>query len=567
MKGIFSKLIAVMLLVFVAAGCGRADSEKEPNDSASNSLRISFQKDGLWTGSISSRSDKDCYSFTVSDQRFENRKLDIRLLHAPEFDLQFEIYRDNRLLKSVDDWAAAGNNGAGRNKGIPVRNEVVERFSNLTLLPGKYLLVVKAGAGFKWKKKIPYRFSVSGGVRTQFMEMEPNDTRNSANPLETGSSLEGWMSPGFAKATVNKGEEDWYRINIQLSNRGLLDVELSGVPGVDLVLEVYAAHGSAPLKRVNANGVHLGERIDKLAVNGNAVYFIRVRAESPLQHNHEIAYSIRTTVTEYQPGMEMEPNDSFSTANPLPMNSESSGLLTPAGDSDYFSFIIPQPGRYMFSARVKGVPDVDLVLSLYDGAGKWIRTFNNVGTGEAEYIVNYGLETAGFDNRYYLRIAAKEGANNRDQYKVYLSLTDANNSSEFEPNDKSASANRLQPDIELRGLIFPKADCDWYKFSLTENRRVRVHLTGIPTVDLALGLYNAKLKRLKTVNKNPVHEGETLSLDLQGPAEYFIKVEARHSWHYNPRETYALKLVTGDPVTLPRGATVSSNTNPPASAD
>lgn len=546
------------LVIVLLTACGSAFTEKEPNNTPAQSTVVNIENDTIWKGRISPAADKDCYSFTVKKDKMKNVRLDIQLLHDAKYDLSFKLYRDGRLIKSVDDWAAGGKQSSA-DKGIPVRDKVEERFSNLTLSKGRYLVVVKQAGGKKRAKESPYRLRFSTGVRSQFMEIEPNDSRSSATVLQAGSSMEGWYSPAQSNSDKKIKEQDWYRIEIQLSNRGLLDVELSGVPGVDAVLEVYSKHGGRPLKKVNANGIHLGERIDKLAVKGNEVYFIRVVAAGAVQLNHEIAYSIRATVTAYRPGMEMEPNDSVNTANPLAMNSESSGLLTPAGDNDYFSFIIPQPGKYMFSARVKGVPEVDISLILYNENGKWIRTFNNYGTGEAEYIVNYGLITKGFDNKYYLRIKAAKGANNRDAYRVYLSLHDASGSSEFEPNDRSANANQLASGQDVRGLIFPRKDKDWYQFSLKENKLVRVQVTGIPTVDLHMTLYSKSLKKFKYVNKNGKHNGETLSMDLQGPGNYYLKISAVRNWHYNPRETYTLKMLTGKPFALPVGPTVKSN--------
>jgi len=84
---------------------------------------------------------------------------------------------------------------------------------------------------------------------------------------------------------------------------------------------------------------------------------------------------------------EREPNDRPALAGPLHRNRAVQGVIGPSRDSrpdfDYYR-IPPGPGPRAVTARVSGVPDLDLVLELYDEHGRLVARSDGATSGGSE---------------------------------------------------------------------------------------------------------------------------------------------------------------------------------------
>jgi hypothetical protein len=111
-------------------------------------------------------------------------------------------------------------------------------------------------------------------------EKEPDDDLAHAQPIEAGKGIRG--SLGALRTVRGKpaGDEDWYSwLQGGTPRDGGFDearLELSGVPGLDLQLEVLDGDGKR-LWLANDGGPGQPEVIANLAVTPGHTYYVRVR--------------------------------------------------------------------------------------------------------------------------------------------------------------------------------------------------------------------------------------------------------------------------------------------------
>lgn len=186
---------------------------------------------------------------------------------------------------------------------------------------------------------------------------------------------------------------------------------------------------------------------------------------------------------------EQEPNDSPAQATLLPLDKPVSAhvgkrLGSNAPDMDYFRIPSAKEPRVV-SARLEGIPDVDLVLELFDaqgvavaksdargkGGGEWIQP-TVVGPGEAFILV-----------RQFWTQDAPLAENVPDAYSLSTHFGPPQPGWETEPNDAPASANPVGPGVlRMRGYLGRADDHDWYALGFLGPG------TYVATVDAPVGL-------------------------------------------------------------------------------
>jgi serine/threonine-protein kinase len=105
---------------------------------------------------------------------------------------------------------------------------------------------------------------------------------------------------------------------------------------------------------------------------------------------------------------------------------------------------------------------------------------------------------------------------------------------EEEPNDSAAQANWIASERTVRGHIgeritAEKSDTDFYQFNIGQGTWVlRAELTGIPTMDLKLELYDRLGKRIVESDGGAIGDGEILPNVRLTPGDYYVAV--REVW-------------------------------------
>ena len=190
---------------------------------------------------------------------------------------------------------------------------------------------------------------------------------------------------------------------------------------------------------------------------------------------------------------EREPNDTAAQATLLPLDKPVTGhvgkrLAANAPDLDYFRIPGAREPR-LVSARLEGIPDVDLVLELFDsqgvavaksdargkGGGEWIQP-TLVGPGEAFILV-----------RQLWTQDAPLAEDVPDAYRLSAHFGPPQPGWEAEPNDTPATANPVEPATRrVRGYLGRADDRDWFSFGFLGPGSYVASVEGPGGVEVAL---------------------------------------------------------------------------------
>lgn len=189
---------------------------------------------------------------------------------------------------------------------------------------------------------------------------------------------------------------------------------------------------------------------------------------------------------------EQEPNDSPAQATLLPLDKPVAGhvgkrLASNAPDMDYFRIPSSKETRVV-SARLEGIPDVDLVLELFDGQGVAVAKSDARGKGGGEWIqpTAVGPGEAFILVRQLWTQDAPLAEDVPDAYSLAAHFGPAQPGWESEPNDTPTTANPVAAETHrVRGYLGRPDDHDWYAFVFSSPG------TYVATVDAPAGLETA----------------------------------------------------------------------------
>ncbi len=164
----------------------------------------------------------------------------------------------------------------------------------------------------------------------QLTEKEPNDRPEQALTLARDPTVSASLG-----ADPSKPDEDWYRLAPDAPR--VADVTVSGIPGGDVVLEVYDA---PQVRSANLNSAGEGkpERFPNLYVERER--WVRVASA---RKGTGGAYTLEVRYLAPEDGVEREPNDRAVDASPLQLGQAMAGFLGHAGDEDWYRLELPEP--------------------------------------------------------------------------------------------------------------------------------------------------------------------------------------------------------------------------------
>ncbi len=224
-----------------------------------------------------------------------------------------------------------------------------------------------------------YSLSVADEEAGATGEVEPNNDVARATPLRADSYRDAFLSPAE--------DADYFRVDV--AQKSLIDVNVNGLPGVDLQLALVElpTDGGAPrdVLKANEGGTKEPERL--LNVSCLATCFFKVegvgkkvgkewvKSGSSAEVPYRIAASVRPDDGEF----EREPNDTPATATPLALGKKARGTVYPKKDVDDFLLDLGErPVKTPIRATLTGILKVDVALYLYrlddDGAKTLIQT-------------------------------------------------------------------------------------------------------------------------------------------------------------------------------------------------
>ena len=230
---------------------------------------------------------------------------------------------------------------------------------------------------------------------------------------------------------------------------------------------------------------------------------------------------------------EREPNDSAAQATLLPLDQPVAGhvgkrLAPNAPDMDYFRIPSSKETRVV-SARLEGIPDVDLVLELFDGQGVALAKSDARGKGGGEWIqpTAVGPGEAFILVRQLWTQDVPLAEDVPDAYSLAAHFGPPQAGWESEPNDTPASANPVATDAHrVRGYLGRADDRDWYTFVSSTPGTYVATVDAPPGLDVALLASDAPADgaapraRASRPNERPAR----LTFDVRAGAPFLVGV-------------------------------------------
>jgi len=360
------------------------------------------------------------------------------------------------------------------------------------------------------------------------MEKEPNNSFSTASDITTDERFLGFMG------TPN--DRDFYHIRVD--NRGILDIQLSGVKGINLAMKIWKG-GEEPklIKWIDDNRKSSPERMANLMVTAGD-YYIEVfqsdrdRRKSDRENTYELMMKSREAISE-----ESEPNDSREDADTLHVNKEITGYFSPAynrlnedrenlhREEDWFAVDVSlkESTPELVDVSLSGVSDINSVLCLYDSEGTEIAMADNGGAGEPETISGAGIKKSG---TYYIMVASKGyTANHEEPYTLSAVLKEHDSGTEMEPNNDFESTNNISNIIT--GRINSKDDKDIYLYQANSGPSIyRIELRPPEDMDAILTIYDSDREKILDINSGGRSKKEVYP-NFYAEKDFYIAVSAR----------------------------------------
>jgi hypothetical protein len=201
---------------------------------------------------------------------------------------------------------------------------------------------------------------------------------------------------------------------------------------------------------------------------------------------------------------EKEPNDMAAMATLLPRDKPVSGHVgdpRPSGEPDFDYYRIPAGGSGLraVTAKITGIPDVDLVLELYDSTGKLVARADHARDGEGESLgpAAIGPGEAFVRARPVWAAGGTPAAGSSTPYELTVDWGRPRPDWELEPNDAPARANRIEKESAVSGFLAAADDQDWFVVKVPTGMRVDGRVDGIDGVDLIV-LLGEERRRIDT---------------------------------------------------------------------
>lgn len=511
--------LSVLFFIAFLAGCqGARYKEAEPNNSRWDAQLL--EPPITLKGEIENGSDADFFKFIVHEPLHG----DVRLLHDSSARLTLSLYFQNRLVKQV-------RSGLFPDK--KKKREIV--FKNILFQKGIFYISVEPAAD----QSLPadYRLLVpAGSKKDPEVESEPNDRLVEANYVSgTNSVTRGFFSPcsNFALSEEGNRESDWYCFSTA-DRSNVLSVEITSVPDIDPVLELYNSMGYL-LKKVDSGGNEEPEILKNFGMPESGVYYLRVYDQKAGSGNSEVPYQLYLNTVRKEAGREFEPNDSFNTANPF--GGVMRGYINPRGDTDIY-LLDHALEKGLFHISVTPLQNIDLKVDVYAFTGERIYTLDSQGKNQGEILPNLFLRKGA----YYIALsdASNRRENSLDEYTLKVIGAEAGPSAEYEPNNTPEQAHPLGLNESVRGYLAPRGDRDLFLLLLKEEKNVKIDVAAVPQIDPVLLILDSSGNTVKTVNDRSRGEGESALIFLPAGSYHVILSDAENN--SNSYESYLLSV-------------------------
>jgi len=346
------------------AGKGPTSEEQEPNEGQDVATPLALG--AAVVGKIEPEHDVDYFRIDVTAAG----ALAIDIPGIEGTDLVLELHDAQGALLVRSDRGPAKTR-----EGIP----------NYGVSPGRYTAIVKAKLDKKKqgkRDKSPatptpakaYEITAQVAPFAAANEREPDEDRGTANDLIVGETVSGYV--GWT------GDVDVWKLSVEaLSAKNALDLEIEGVAGVGLTLELVDAIGNPVVTRKAPRGVKMIARriVPIVPVGSPPFHYVTIKAD---RSNPEATYRLTAKEVPTVPDSEIEPNDTLEQPYPIPADRTRVDAAWSAGDVDCFA-IMPDPAARTLEISIDTPNEIDLAAELLVD-GKQVAKSDAPSKGAAE---------------------------------------------------------------------------------------------------------------------------------------------------------------------------------------
>lgn len=354
-------------------------------------------------------------------------------------------------------------------------------------------------------------------------EVEPNDRPEQATSILPDKLVQGRISarPG-QKA---KGRDvDHYLLTSQFP-KGVLRVEVTGVPGLDLVVEAWQKTPRKKLGTAQNGGAGAGESLPNIGVAAGE-HLIVVREGGRKPSGVEAPYTLRATITPAQPGDEQEPNDTRPDAQEVAVGQTITGYYGRRRDVDWYRIKLPENVQASnLRVELTGLQSVPFATLIAQDEIEVVLKKGTTGRGTNVLFPNVAVRTG--QRLVYLVTSGGKRYSPADKYTLTTQLTPASADDEREPNDRTAQATPLRAGQNIKGYVSPAGDEDFYALDVAAPSIARIGVTGVENVDLTLTVLDAAGKTLLVVDDGGMRDGEVVPNAFLPTGRAYVRVAGK----------------------------------------
>lgn len=236
-------------------------------------------------------------------------------------------------------------------------------------------------------------------------------------------------------------------------------------------------------------------------------------------------------------GTAFEPNETQATAAAISSGVANSAAITTSTDNDYFKITTTGTTNNVFS--LVGPSGVDYDMQILNSAGTVIGS----GTGStATETVTLNGQAAG---TYTIRVFGYNGANSATCYTITATattVTGCQSSYDVSTNGTFGGAATIPFNTDVKGLISPTGDVDFYKFVITTGGTATVTLSTLPA-DYDIKLLSSNGTTQLAISQNGGTTSESISRTYTA-GTYYLRVYGYNGAN-SATSCYTLKVQLG----------------------
>ncbi|MCC0042973.1 MAG: caspase family protein [Brucellaceae bacterium] len=224
---------------------------------------------------------------------------------------------------------------------------------------------------------------------------------------------------------------------------------------------------------------------------------------------------------ERQPAEELDGNDSYGSAQPVPPGAAVESRISPRGDRDWYRIRVPIAGRLNLFAG-KPPANIDLFARVWNSDIKVVGDWQGAPREGGALDAAFALPGAG---EYWIEVTdGNSNGDSADPFTLEFDFLPSNDP--LEPNDTIGAAQPIPLPSTFLPSIFPRGDRDWYRVWIPEPGLLTLIAEKVPdNLDIYMRLWDLDGKVVRDW-QGPAREGgdTVLEAELAVPGTYVVEM-------------------------------------------